>query len=81
LRQTLISHSQIHCSFLGCRGLAGITLGSRDQLGQRILQAAQASGATAAPRQALPSGVRVVLTFAPGSGLNGTLTRDSLLGP
>ncbi len=35
----------------------------------------------AAPRQALPSGVRVVLTFASGSGLNGTLTRDSLLGP
>ncbi len=35
----------------------------------------------AAPRQALPSGVRVVLTFASGSDLNGTLTRDSLLGP
>lgn len=43
--------------------------------------AAPASGAAAPPRQALPSGVRVVLTFAPGSGLNGTLTRDSLLGP
>ncbi len=43
--------------------------------------AAPARGAAAAPRQALPSGVRVVLTFAPGSGLNGTLTRDSLLGP
>ena len=43
--------------------------------------AAQASGAAAAPRQALPSGVRVVLSFAPGSGLNGTITRDSLLGP
>jgi general secretion pathway protein J len=43
--------------------------------------ATQASGAAAAPRQALPSGVRVVLSFAPGSGLNGTLTRDSLLGP
>ncbi|HOY36905.1 MAG TPA: prepilin-type N-terminal cleavage/methylation domain-containing protein [Piscinibacter sp.] len=40
-----------------------------------------AAASAAAPRQALPSGVRVVLTFAPGSGLNGSLTRDSLLGP
>lgn len=40
-----------------------------------------APASAAAPRQALPSGVRVVLSFAPGSGLNGTLTRDSLLGP
>ena len=31
--------------------------------------------------QALPSGVRIVLSFAPGSGQNGSLTRDSLLGP
>ena len=34
-----------------------------------------------APRQALPSGVRVVLSFAPGGGLAGTLTRDEMLGP
>jgi general secretion pathway protein J len=40
-----------------------------------------APASAAAPRQALPSGVRVVLSFAAGSGLNGTLTRDSLLGP
>lgn len=41
------------------------------------------SGAAPAPpiQQALPSGVRVVLSFAPGSGLNGTLTRDTLLNP
>jgi general secretion pathway protein J len=32
-------------------------------------------------RQALPSGVRLVLSFAPGSGLAGTLTRDVMLGP
>ena len=32
-------------------------------------------------RTALPSGVRVVLSFAPGSGLNGDLTRDTLVGP
>lgn len=29
----------------------------------------------------LPKGVRVVLSFAPGGGLNGDLTRDTLLGP
>jgi general secretion pathway protein J len=34
-----------------------------------------------AGRTALPNGVRVVLSFAPGSGLNGDLTRDTLLGP
>jgi hypothetical protein len=27
----------------------------------------------------LPAGVRVVLSFAPGSGMNGELTRDTLL--
>lgn len=44
--------------------------------------AAGASAASAAaPRQALPKGVRVVLSFAPGSGMNGDLTRDTLLGP
>jgi general secretion pathway protein J len=42
--------------------------------------AGAASGA-APPRQALPSGVRVVLSFAPGSGAAGALTRDTLLGP
>lgn len=41
--------------------------------------AGAASGA--APRAALPSGVRVVIGFAPGSGLTGTLTRDVMLGP
>ena len=32
-------------------------------------------------RPALPSGVRVVLSFVPGSGMNGDLTRDTLVGP
>ena len=32
-------------------------------------------------RQALPAGVRVVLTFAPGSGLNGNLVRDVRIAP
>ena len=34
-----------------------------------------------APRIQLPTGVRIVLTFAAGSGLSGTLTRDIRLGP
>ena len=32
-------------------------------------------------RQALPAGVRIVLTFAPGSGLNGNLVRDVRIAP
>jgi general secretion pathway protein J len=44
-----------------------------------------APGAASTPpvpqRQALPGAVRIVLSFAPGSGLNGDLTRDTLLGP
>jgi general secretion pathway protein J len=31
--------------------------------------------------QGLPAGVRIVLGFAPGSGQNGSLTRDALLEP
>ena len=42
---------------------------------------AGAGAAAAPPRQALPSGVRLVLAFAPGSGLNGSLVRDTLLAP
>jgi general secretion pathway protein J len=40
-----------------------------------------APGASAPPvvTQLLPKGVRIVLSFAPGSGMNGDLTRDSLL--
>ncbi len=40
-----------------------------------------ASAPGGAAREALPKGVRVVLSFAPGSGLSGDLTRDTLLGP
>ena len=43
--------------------------------------AGAASGAAPVIREELPSGVRLVLTFAPVSGLAGTLTRDSLLDP
>lgn len=38
-------------------------------------------GTTVVTRPALPTGVRVVLSFAPGSGLDGDLTRDILVGP
>ena len=40
-----------------------------------------APGAPPTAREELPSGVRLVLTFGPASGLAGTLTRDSLLDP
>jgi len=40
-----------------------------------------AGSGVAAPRQALPAGVRLVLGFLPGSGLNGSLVRDSLIAP
>lgn len=36
---------------------------------------------TASQRPVLPTGVRLVLAFAPGSGRDGELTRDVLLGP
>ena len=39
------------------------------------------SSAPTQTRQTLPTGVRAVLTFAPGSGNTGTLTRDVALGP
>jgi general secretion pathway protein J len=42
---------------------------------------APSPGASAVPRQSLPTGVRAVFTFGPGSGLNGSLTRDVALGP
>jgi general secretion pathway protein J len=43
---------------------------------------AAASAASGVPvRQALPKGVRVVLSFAEGSGVSGDLTRDTVLGP
>ena len=39
------------------------------------------TAASGVQRQVLPSGVRLVLAFAPGSGLNGSLIRDTLLAP
>jgi len=40
-----------------------------------------ASAPIGAQRAALPAGVRLVLGFAPGSGLVGNLTRDTLIAP
>jgi len=40
-----------------------------------------ASGAVGAALPTLPSGVRLVLAFAPGSGLSGSLVRDVLIAP
>jgi len=42
---------------------------------------ASSPASAAAQRTLLPSGVRVVLAFAPGSGLNGSLVRDVLIAP
>ena len=42
---------------------------------------AQARRCRGASRTLLPSGVRLVLGFAPGSGLVGNLTRDTLIAP
>jgi general secretion pathway protein J len=43
--------------------------------------AAAAPAPAAAQRQALPSGVRIVLSFAPGSGLAGSIVRDVRIAP
>jgi len=39
------------------------------------------AAASAVIQPALPSGVRIVLNFVPGSGFSGPLTRDTLMGP
>jgi general secretion pathway protein J len=47
-----------------------------------VAVAPPASGASGiAPLEVLPTGVRMVLTFAPGSGQSGSLVRDTLIGP
>ncbi len=66
------------------QGTAWANCQSTGDLATQVLApaASSASGAAiAAPRVALPKGVRVVLSFAPGSGQVGDLTRDTLLGP
>jgi general secretion pathway protein J len=43
--------------------------------------ATPASGPVGPSAVALPSGVRLVLAFAPGSGMNGSVVRDTLIAP
>jgi general secretion pathway protein J len=54
---------------------------SGDKLPTAAAPAASGASAPAVVREALPTGVRLVLEFAPGSGNNGSLTRDVALGP
>lgn len=49
--------------------------------GNVALPPAGGASAPAAAAAALPSGVRLVMEFAPGSGLSGSITRDALLEP
>ncbi len=59
----------------------GNTWSNCQSTGDFAEQAASVASGTAIRRQALPRGVRIVLGFADGSGTNGELTRDTVLGP
>jgi len=63
------------------RGNAWSNCQSADDLTPVTPIAASGPASGVAPRVLLPSGVRVVLAFAPGSGLNGNLVRDVLIAP
>ncbi|MEO8524919.1 MAG: prepilin-type N-terminal cleavage/methylation domain-containing protein [Caldimonas sp.] len=65
-------------AWANCQSTGNVTTAS--SAGAAAAGAAAASAA-AAFRQALPSGVRLVLAFAPGSGLTGSLVRDILIAP
>jgi general secretion pathway protein J len=49
--------------------------------GNVVTPTTPASGPAGPPVVALPSGVRLVLAFAPGSGMNGSVVRDTLISP
>jgi general secretion pathway protein J len=68
-------------AWANCQSTGNVTTAPPVGVGAAAAVAAAASGATGAFRQALPSGVRLVLAFAPGSGLNGSLVRDILIAP
>jgi general secretion pathway protein J len=63
------------------RGNAWSNCQSADDVGPATPVSASAPASGAAPRVLLPTGVRIVLAFAPGSGLNGSLVRDVLIAP
>ncbi|HMC17235.1 MAG TPA: prepilin-type N-terminal cleavage/methylation domain-containing protein [Albitalea sp.] len=76
---TGLSQWQVYCF----RGNAWSNCQSSGDVKQETASppAAAGSGVPRPPREALPTGVRLVLEFAEGSGFNGSLTRDVALGP
>jgi general secretion pathway protein J len=62
-------------------GTAPAAAGSANSTSAGGTPAAVAAAPVTSTRAALPSGVRIVLDFAPGSGREGSLTRDVLVGP
>ena len=72
-----VSQLQLYCY----RGNAWSNCQSSGNVVAAAPPASGASGVPAAVRTVLPSGVRLVLTFAGGNGHDGTLTRDVALGP
>jgi general secretion pathway protein J len=76
---TGLSQWQVYCF----RGNAWSNCQSSGDIKPEVVPppSAAASAAPAAPREALPTGVRLVLEFGEGSGFNASLTRDVALGP
>ncbi len=72
-----VSELQLYCY----RGNAWSNCQSSGNVVAAAPPASGASGVPAAVRTVLPSGLRLVLTFADGSGHDGTLTRDVAFGP
>lgn len=64
-----------------CQSTGDVESSSSSTSSTVVAPSAAASTPVVTQRQALPKGVRVVLSFAPGSGMSGDLTRDVLLGP
>ena len=65
-------------AWANCQSTGDITVATT---AAAAVAASAASGVVTVARQSLPKGVRVVLSFAAGSGTNGDLTRDTQLGP
>ncbi len=72
-----VSQLQLYCF----RGNAWSNCQSSGNVVAASPPASGASGVPAGTRTVLPSGLRLVLTFAGGSGHDGTLTRDVAFGP
>ena len=72
-----VSQLQLYCY----RGNAWSNCQSSGNVVAVAPPASGASGVPPAARTVLPSGLRLVLTFAGGSGHDGTLTRDVAFGP